>query len=111
VLNVNTDKVGNIFIKNIGDSHDLWSTDDGDKIVCEYNAAWQPIGLSTKKFNRMIGEIMRSGHFVGISALWSKVLRRTKEDIWNSLMVRINWKLLIYHGMCTLLIIICFIHL
>ena len=90
MLNVNTDKAGNISIKNIGDSYDLWSTDDGNKIVCEYNATWQSVELSAKKFNRMIGKIMRSRHFVGVSALWSKVPQRTKKDIWNSLMVRIN---------------------
>jgi hypothetical protein len=111
VLNVNTDRAGNISIRTIGDSHDLWCSNDGDKIVCEYNPAWQPVGLSAKKFNRMIGEIMRSGQFVGVSTPWLKVPLQTKEDIWNSLMVHINWKLLICHSMCTSLIIICLIHL
>ena len=50
-----------------------------------------------------------SRHFVGVGADWSKVPRRTNEDNWNSLMVRINWKLLIFHSICMLFIIICFI--
>ena len=111
MLNVNTDRVGNISIRTIGDLHDLWCSNDGDKIVCEYNPAWQPVGLSAKKFNQMVGEIMRSGQFVGVSTPWLKVSRQTKEDIWNSLIVHINWMLLICHSMCTSLIIICFIHL
>ena len=42
--------------------HDKWGISDGEMIVCEYNNALLPIGLSAVKFIRMVGKLIKGGH-------------------------------------------------
>jgi hypothetical protein len=68
-------------------SHALWDIPNGQRVVCEYNNASQPIGMSATKFRRMTGSIVRSENYVRMRDDWLEVSERTKEDIWDALMV------------------------
>jgi hypothetical protein len=59
----------------------------GKRVVLDYNPGWQPVGFSANKFTRQIGKLIRSGNYVHLRDDWAHVPARTKEDIWEVLMV------------------------
>ncbi|XP_059434867.1 uncharacterized protein LOC132167849 [Corylus avellana] len=88
VRTISTDSEGNEVIEvfTIRDSHRLPGVPAGKRIIMEYNAACQPVGVSSMRFKRMAGDIVRSSNYVRIPDDWLKVPQRTKEDIWDALM-------------------------
>jgi hypothetical protein len=59
----------------------------GKRVVMDYNPGWQPVGFSANKFRRQTGKLIRSGNYVHLRDNWTHVQARTKEDIWEALMV------------------------
>jgi hypothetical protein len=53
----------------------------------DYNPGWQPVGFSANKFRRQTGKLIRSVNYVHLRDDWVHVPARTKEDIWEALMV------------------------
>ena len=104
------DRDGSTYFKvlTIKGSHKTWDIPNGQRVVCEYNNAAQPVGFSALKFRRMTGKIIRSGNYVRIRDNWAKVPQRIKEDIWDALMVYLNYML--YDRMCILLCQTSLIH-
>jgi hypothetical protein len=80
---------GNFEIMKIKNSHT--TIPEGKRIVMEYTGDWQPVGKSGSKFRRLTGKHVRSSAFVRISDNWSDVPPATREDLWSSLMVCINY--------------------
>jgi hypothetical protein len=71
----------------ITDPHKAWEIPVGKRVVLNYNPGWQPIGFSANKFTRQIGKLIRSENYVHLRDDWAHVPARTKEDIWEALMV------------------------
>jgi hypothetical protein len=74
-------------IVNLKGSHALWDIPFGQRVVAEYNKSWQPVGMYALKLRRMTGNIVKSGNFVKLRDNWREVPLRTKEDVWDALMV------------------------
>jgi hypothetical protein len=53
----------------------------------DYNSGWQPVGFSANKFRRQTGKLIRRRNYVHLQDDWAHVPARTKEDIWEVLMV------------------------
>jgi hypothetical protein len=101
VLDINQDGSTYFKVLTIKGSHKTWDIPNGQRVVCEYNNASQPVGFSALKFRRMTGKIIRSGNYVRIRDDWAKVPQCTKEDIWDALMVWLNY--ILYNSICILL--------
>jgi hypothetical protein len=71
----------------ITDTHKAWEIPTGKRVVMDYNPGWQPVGFSANKFRRQTGKLIRSGNYVHLRDDWAHVPPRTKEDIWETLMV------------------------
>jgi hypothetical protein len=69
------------------DPHKAWEIPAGKRVVMDYNPGWQPVGFSANKFRRQTGKLIRSGNYVHLRDDWAHVPARTKEDIWEALMV------------------------
>jgi hypothetical protein len=51
-------------VLNMKGSHALWDIPNGQRVVCEYNNATQPVGMSAMKFRRMTGSIVKNRNYV-----------------------------------------------
>jgi hypothetical protein len=71
----------------ITEPHKAWEIPAGKRVVMDYNQGWQPVGFRANKFRRQIGKLIRSGNYVHLRDDWAHVPARTKEDIWEALMV------------------------
>jgi hypothetical protein len=71
----------------ITDPHKAWEIPEGKRVMMDYNQGWQPVGFSANKFRRQTGKLIRSGNYVHLRDDWAHVPARTKEDIWEALMV------------------------
>jgi hypothetical protein len=71
----------------ITDPHKAWEIPPGKRVVMDYNPGWQPVGFSANKFIRQIGKLIRSRNYVHLRDDCAHVPARTKEDIWEALMV------------------------
>jgi len=71
----------------ITDPHKAWEIPPGKRVVMDYNPGWQPVGFSANKFRRQTGKLIRSGNYVHLRDNCVHVPARTKEDIWEALMV------------------------
>jgi hypothetical protein len=77
--------------KNIYDAcspKDIWHILDGERIVIQFNAAYQPTGLGSKKFRRICGKIVRNGRFIQLHGNWRKLSPEGKEEMCLALTVR-----------------------
>jgi hypothetical protein len=74
-------------IMNLKGSHVLWDIPFGQRVVAEYNQSWQPVGMYALKLRRMTGNIVKSENFIKLQDNWREVPLRTKEDVWDALMV------------------------
>jgi hypothetical protein len=64
VLGINEDDTTRYCVLNVKSRLKLWEIPDGQRIVCEYNSACQPIGQCAVKFRRVTGLFIRSGNYV-----------------------------------------------
>jgi hypothetical protein len=71
----------------ITDPHKAWEIPAGKRVVMDYKSGWQPVGFSANKFRRQTGKLIRSGNYVHLWDDWGHLPARTKEDIWEALMV------------------------
>lgn len=69
------------------DPHKAWEIPAGKRVVMDYNLGWQPVGFSANKFRWQTGKLIRSGNYVHLRDDWAHVPARTKEDIWEAMMV------------------------
>jgi hypothetical protein len=53
----------------------------------DYNPGCQPVGFRANKFTRQTRKLIRSRNYVHLRDDWAHVPARTKEDIWEALMV------------------------
>jgi hypothetical protein len=90
VLGINPDGSTCFEVLTIADLHKNWGIPAGKRVILEYNAASQPVGLSANKFRRQTGKLIRSGAYVHIRDAWAHVQNNTKEDVWKALMVCLN---------------------
>jgi hypothetical protein len=74
-------------VLNMKATHKLWEIPYGQRIMCKYNPRWQPVGDGASKFRRMTGLFIKTDNYVRISDKWKDVPKRTKEDIWDGLMI------------------------
>jgi hypothetical protein len=74
-------------VVNLKGSHVLWDIPFGQRVVAEYNKSCQPVGMYALKLRRMTGNIVKSGNFIKLRDNWREVPLRTKEDVWDALMV------------------------
>jgi hypothetical protein len=74
-------------VVNLKGSHVLWDIPFGQRAVAKYNKSWQPVGMYALKLRRMTGNIVKSGNFIKLQDNWREVPLRTKEDVWDALMV------------------------
>ncbi|XP_062173324.1 uncharacterized protein LOC133878802 isoform X2 [Alnus glutinosa] len=86
-ISINLDGSTCFEVLTIADLHNNWGIPSGKRVVLEYNAASQPVGLSANKFRRQTGKLIRSGAYVHIRDAWAHVKNSMKEDVWNALMV------------------------
>jgi hypothetical protein len=83
-----TDSTGRIHVRSVGTVSTLWCFPEGERVILEFNEAWQPVGTSGSKFRRLAGQYVRSGSFVGLSEPnWRNIPNARKEPIWEALMV------------------------
>jgi hypothetical protein len=66
MLGIQPDGSTTFQVLNIKGLHALWDIPIGQRVMCKYNNALQPVGMSTIKFRRMTGNIVRSGNYVRI---------------------------------------------
>jgi hypothetical protein len=87
MLGTNPDGSTCFEVMTITDPHKAWEIPTGKRVVMDYNPGWQPVGFSANKFRRQTGKLIRSGNYVHLRDDWAHVPARTKEDIWEALMV------------------------
>ena len=85
----NADANDNIEVLNVSDSHKLYLIIDGKRVIMKFIGSSQPVGKSWGKWRRMMGKMVRSGSFVGISDDWRKVPLEKKELFYDALMVSV----------------------
>ena len=81
MLGIDANGTPHYHVLNVKATHRLWNIPGGQRIVCEYNPAWQPVGEATNKFRWMIEKFIRSGNYVRISDEWKNVSDQVKEYI------------------------------
>ena len=87
MLGIDANGTPHYHVLNMKATHKLWDIPDGQRIVLEYNPAWQPMGESANKFRGMTGKFIRSGNYIRLSDEWKNVSNQAKEYIWDTLMV------------------------